>query len=309
MIEINAYKLKISQLRALIAVADCGNFSEAALKLDVSQSAISHAIASLEEELGVILLLRGRHGAHLTPVGERIVAQARQVLQLLEAIVKEADREKGLHGGQVRIATFRSVATHVLPGVMARFLSNLPEIAVTITEHADYLGVEQALREGRADIGFTYLPAGEEFQTWEILRDEYIVLLPPNSELRNAQLTWEQLRTYPLILPPMSNACHLRIHHHLRTLGFPIKAAYEVNEDSTIVSMVEQGLGAAILPRLAAEPLPKNVFFYSLPVPLERIIGAAILRNTLQTPAVFAFLDALRNKGQFNNKVINYSGL
>lgn len=69
MSEINPYKLKISQLRALVGVADYGNFSEAALQMDLSQSAISHAIASLESELGVILLSRGRHGANLTPVG------------------------------------------------------------------------------------------------------------------------------------------------------------------------------------------------------------------------------------------------
>jgi DNA-binding transcriptional ArsR family regulator len=67
MSEINPYKLKISQLRALVAVANHGNFSEAALHLELSQSAVSHAIASLEEELGVMLLSRGRHGAHLTP--------------------------------------------------------------------------------------------------------------------------------------------------------------------------------------------------------------------------------------------------
>lgn len=302
--KINPYKLKISQLRALVAVADYGNFSEAALHLDVSQSAISHAIASLEEELGVVLLSRGRHGATLTPVGERVLIQARQVLQLLERMVKEANQEKGLHGGQVRIATFRSVATHVLPSVMARFLSNLPEIAVTITEHSDYLGVEQALREGRADLGFTYLPTSDEFETWEILRDEYVVLLPPNTTLSSTHLTWQELVTYPLIFPPASNACHMRIHSHLRASGYSLKAAYEVNEDSTIVSMVMQGLGAAILPRLAAEPLPKGVNVYSLPVPLERIIGAAILANTFHTPAVFAFLDALRNRGQFSIKVM-----
>ncbi|MBE9126519.1 MULTISPECIES: LysR family transcriptional regulator [unclassified Coleofasciculus] len=299
---INPYKLKISQLRALVAVANHENFSEAALQLQLSQSAISHAIASLEEELGVVLLSRGRHGAHLTPVGERVLVQARQVLQLLDGIVKEANREKGLHGGQVRIATFRSVATHILPGVIARFINSLPDIAVTITEHSDYVGVEQALREGRADIGFIYLPASTEFETWEILRDEYVVLLPPNTQFSNDGLTWEQLAIYPLIFPPASNACHTRIHGHLRVSGHPLKAAYEVNEDSTIVSMVMQGLGAAILPRLAAEPLPKEIKVCSLPVPLERIIGAAIRTDTFQTPAVFAFLDALRNTGQFSTK-------
>jgi DNA-binding transcriptional LysR family regulator len=302
MSEINPHKLKISQLRALVAVANHGNFSEAALHLELSQSAVSHAIASLEEELGVMLLSRGRHGAHLTPVGERVIEQARQVLHLLEGIAKEANREKGLHGGQVRLAAFRSVATHILPTVIARFRSCFPNVAVTLMEHFDYLGVEQALREGRADIGFTYLPTANEFETWEIVRDEYIVLLPPTPRLRNSQLTWQQLATYPLILPCPNDACYVQIRNHLLALDFPLKAAYEVNEDSTSVSMVMQGLGAAFLPRLAAEPLPAGIQVRSLPVPLERIIGTAMLANSLHTPAVFAFLDALRNVGLFSTK-------
>ena len=101
---INPYRLKISQLRALVAVADLGRFSEAALHLDLSQSAVSHAIATLEEELGVVLVQRGRHGATLTPVGEQVVTEARQVLQSLEKICQKANLSKGLQGGQVRVA-------------------------------------------------------------------------------------------------------------------------------------------------------------------------------------------------------------
>ncbi len=300
--EINSSRIKLSQLRALVAVAEYSNFSEAAVHLDLSQSAVSHAIASLEDELGVVLLSRGRHGAHPTPVGERVISHARQVLQMLEAMVKEANLEKGLHGGSVRIACFRSVATHLLPSVIARFRSRFPKIAVTINEHWDRVGVEQALRAGRADIGFTYLPTSNEFETWEILRDEYVVLLPPTPRLRNAQLTWDQLAAYPLIFPSPNDTCYVPMRNHLLALGFPLKVAYEVNEDSTVVSMVSQGLGATIIPRLAAEPIPAGVQVYNLPVPLERVIGAAVLADALQTPAVFAFLDTLRDADRLTDK-------
>ncbi len=290
--------MKLSQLRALVAVADHKNFSEAALEMELSQSAVSHAIASLEEKLGVLLFFRGRHGAVLTSVGERVASHARQVLHLLDGIEKEAYLEKGLHGGQVRVATFRSVATHVLPAVIARFRSQFPEITVTMTEHNDYLGVEQALRAGQADIGFTYIPTSDEFDAWEILRDEYVVLLPPTTALTSSSLTWKDLAAYPLIFPS-NNACYAKLYKYLMLSEFPLNVAYEVNEDSTIVSMVVQGLGAAILPRLAAEPIPAEVQVCSLPDPLERVIGVAILANGLQSPAVFAFLDALRKTGRF----------
>jgi len=75
--------MKFSQLQAFVAVAEHGSFSEAALELQLSQPAISHAIATLEEELGVPLFSRGRHGAVLTPAGEQIVYHARHALHHL----------------------------------------------------------------------------------------------------------------------------------------------------------------------------------------------------------------------------------
>jgi DNA-binding transcriptional LysR family regulator len=88
--------MKLSQLRAVIAVAERGNFSEAALELQLTQPAVSHAIATLEEELGVTLFARGRHGAVITPAGERILYHVRQAMQHLEMMQLEANLHKSL---------------------------------------------------------------------------------------------------------------------------------------------------------------------------------------------------------------------
>jgi DNA-binding transcriptional LysR family regulator len=130
-------RLKLSQLHVLIAVADCDSFSEAALQLQMSQSAVSYAIATLEETLGVVLFSRGRYGAHLTPVGEQMVDRARQVLYLMQDMVRQANLAKGLHGGQLRISAFRSAATQILPEVIAQFCRLHPAIAVSIAEYDD----------------------------------------------------------------------------------------------------------------------------------------------------------------------------
>lgn len=253
----------------------------------------------METELGVTLLNRGRYGAVVTPVGDRVVRHSRQVLQLLQEIEKEASLEKGLQGGQVRVGCFRSVATRVLPGIIAQFNKRFPKITVSLSEQSDFPGVEQSLREGRVDIGFTYLPTSGEFEAWEILRDQYIALLPPSSKIGSATITWTELAEYPLILGTCVSTCDRRIRDYLRASEFSFKVAYEVNEDSTIVSMVEQGLGATILPQLAAEPLPAKVRVYSLPTPFERVIGVAVLADALHTPAVYAFLDILRGTDVF----------
>jgi DNA-binding transcriptional LysR family regulator len=124
--ETTGCNLKTSQLRAFVAVAENANFSAAALQLGLSQSTISHAIATLEDELGVVLLVRGRHGATLTPEGEQMLPEARQVLKLLASIQQKARLARGLQSGQVRVGTVRSVATHVLPEVIARFRGKFP---------------------------------------------------------------------------------------------------------------------------------------------------------------------------------------
>lgn len=286
--------MKLSQLRILVAVAEHENFSEAALALEMSQSAVSHAIATLEDHLGVVLFLRGRHGARLTPVGQQIVAHAQEMVHQADEIIKTAELSRGLKGGQVRIASFRSVATHILPVVIAQFHHRFPAITVSLDEQEDYPHVEQALREGQTDIGFTFLPSSDEFESWEVLRDEFIALFPAEFKLAQAQLTWEELVAQPLIMPPVNYVMMRQVYDQAAAAGYRLHVAYEVETDAAIVSLVAQGLGATILPRLAAEPIPAGMQVYSLPTPIERVIGVAILADALHPPAVYAFLEILR---------------
>jgi DNA-binding transcriptional LysR family regulator len=289
--------MNILHLRILLMVVECGSFSTAALKLDTSQAAVSRAIAALEDELGVSLLTRGRFGAHPTLVGERVLHHVRQILQARENIDREINLVKGLDGGRVRIASFRSAATHLLPPKLAQFSQRFPRIEVTLTE-ADPTGIEQALREGKVDLGLLPLPRSDEFETWEITRDEFVVLLPFAKTPVSDELTWQELSAYSFILYNYAE-CTSAVRNHWSQWQQSFKVAYEIKEDSTIVSMVAQGLGAAILPRLAALPIPEGIEVRSLPVPLERAIGAVVLSNVLHPPAVFAFLDLLRGTGLF----------
>ncbi|MDF5709236.1 MAG: LysR substrate-binding domain-containing protein, partial [Nostoc sp. S4] len=263
-------------------------------------SILQRPIATLEEELGVPLFARGRHGAVLTRAGERILYHACQAMQHLEMMQHEANLHKGLHGGHVRIAAFGSVATHLLLKAMptagyayAQFHDRFSEVGVTIIESAAFTDVEQCLRDGRADIGITCLPTSDEFETWEIFQDEYLALLPPQAKINSKEITWEDIAAYPPVLLPCT-PCGRILHNHLKNLAIPITTATQIQEDSTVVSMVNQGLRAAIMPRLAAVPIPPKVKVYSLPVPIERVIATAILSNGLQVPAVFTFLEMLK---------------
>jgi len=299
MAEINVNRIKLSQLRALVAIARTGTFSDAASQLDLSQSAVSHAIATLEEELGVSLLSRGRQGAVLTPVGQQVTTEAQTMLSHLKNIGRKAQDAKGLQAGLVRVVGFRSVATHVLPVVIEEFRRQYPGISVSIGEGNDVRGAEEILRRGEADIGFTYLPVNDAFDAWELFRDDYVALLPKAKAPKNTDaITWEQLAALPMILPLPDDGCRHNVDQYLLRHGQSMSPAYEVKEDSTVVSMVRRGLGATIIARLAAEPIPEDVAICELPAPLQRVIGVITLAEALQTPPVFAFLDTLKSTWQ-----------
>ncbi|MGB3493720.1 MAG: LysR family transcriptional regulator [Elainellaceae cyanobacterium] len=291
---IDGSRVKLFQLRAFVAVVDCGSFGKAGLELDLTQSAISHAIASLEDELGVVLFSRGPRGAVLTPVGSEIVAPARQMLHSLADLIGMTERSRGLTTGQVRVAAIRSLATHWLPQAIATFKQQYPQISVTITRCVNHGEVQATLKDGRADLGLMDLYRHQGLEVHELFSDSYIACLPPHAKV-DPTPTWEDFRPYPLILPMPHDNSYTLLRQYLAQQPVELAIAYELNEDSAIVSMVAEGLGMTILPYLAAIPIPPEVQVRSLPQPLNRRLGAVRLDDALQSPAVYAFLETIQD--------------
>ena len=298
MSSIDVSKIKLFQLRAFVAVAENGSFWAAAAKLNLTQSAVSHAIATLETELGVILFARGRQGAALTFIGTQIIGEVRQLLQSLDRIVEKVSASRGLQSGQVRIASIRSLATHWLPPIVAAFREGFPQINVTLTKCFDYVEVQAALRNRQADIGLMDVYDRAGFKIVEIGTDDYVVLLPANDFSDSSRITWQQMSQFPLIMPAANDQGYAALRDYIARSEMALTTAYEINEDSTIVSLVAQGLGITILPYLAALPVPNTVQVGHLPQPLSRQLGAVILEDGLHSPAVFTFLDTLKQVGQ-----------
>lgn len=294
MSSIDESRIKLFQLRALVAVAEHGSFGKAAAELNLTQSAISHAIASLEDELGVVLLYRGRQGASLTPTGEDILVPAQEILEQLHILASLTQKAKGLAGGQVRVAAIRSLATHWLPAAIASFKQRHPQIGISITHCVNHGEVYSTLRNGTADIGLMDLYKPKNVKVYEMFCDDYVALLPPQNQFSTPP-NWNELVQIPLILPvPNDNSYHL-LREYLSNLPIQLEIAYEVNEDTAIVKMVAEGLGMTILPYLAAIPIPPSIHTYPLPRPLQRQLGAVILEDGLHPPPVYAFLDLVQD--------------
>ena len=289
--------IKLSQIRSFVAVAKYGKFNQAAVELDLTQPTVSHAIATLENDLGVQLLFRSKKGVNLTPAGESVVIHCHQILQSIENIQQEANRYKSLGGGKIRISAFRGASAQLLPKIRACFKTKHPQIAIEIIEEKDCPQVEQMVREGKADLGFTILPTIKELETIEVLRDDYIVLLPPDPKLITDienQISWTQLLSIPIISYPNQNSCYKQIKGYFQAEGHQFQPAEQVRESDTIVNLVATGSGAAILPQLSVFHIPEGVSVCQLPKPLQRIVVAATLKDSDLSHAVWALIDFLK---------------
>ncbi len=290
--------MTLSQLRNLLMVSETGSFSAAALELGSAQSAVSYAVAELERDLGVKLLERGRFGARPTRIGIRVADHARQMLGLGDAIRQEASLERGVLEGTLRVATFRSVASHILPKAIAKLTRRYPKLQVQLIEpEGDVPELERVLLSRRADVAFLQAPYPKDALVWNLLVDPYIALLPKDYPLVGQTISRAELLGSPLILYDNDDKCGVVAQKYLKDTALPRRAAtYHVREDSTIFSLVEQGLGVSVVPELAFKDLPDSVARVPLSEPLERIIGVAILPSSLKVPAVRAFLGALKQQ-------------
>lgn len=288
--------MTLAQLRTFLAVLETGSFSAAALELDSAQSAVSYAVAELERELGAKLLERGRFGARPTPTGKQIATHARQMLSLEEAVRQEAELSRGELSGTVRVATFRSVASHIVPKAMRQLSRSYPKLKVQLLEaDGDSTELERLVFQGRAELSFMEAPFPNGLLSWELLRDPYVALMPKDHPLAASSVTRRDLFSSPLVLYDSGDKCSVRIGRYLKDAQASAShPSYNVREDSTIASFVGQGLGLSVVPTLAFLDLPDNVVRVPLAEPLERVIGVTILPSSLKIPAVRAFLGALK---------------
>lgn len=286
--------MRIHHLRALSAVADKGTFTGAAATLGISQSSLSHAIAGLEHELDIPLVLRGRRGAQLTEIGQRVLVHARQALASLESIRAETDGLRGALSGRIRVGSIPSATVDLLPKVMAQFSRRHPAVELTLLEEPSQ-GMRQLLewlREGTIDLALLEAPVGG-VAVVPLLHDELRAIVSSRSPLaRHGQLCIRDLAKEPFILSRYST--ERLIHAAYAREGLAPAIRFELQDLGTLVSMVREGLGISIVPKLAFPAAPPGVRLISISPRIRRQLGYAVMPSHRPAPAVQAFIEALR---------------
>ncbi len=188
--------MELRHLRYFIAVAELENVSRAALKLHVSQPALSRQVRDLEDELGVALLERRAKSVRLTDAGRVFLTEARAVLQRAEAAVKAA--RQAVTGGELHVGYAPSVTARILPPALRAFRAGRVKLHDLSTEE-----MLAGLREGKLDVALMVRPTpamlrGLRFEP--LARDEYRVAVAPNHSLaKKKSVTMPEISREPLI--------------------------------------------------------------------------------------------------------------
>lgn len=286
-------ELKIAQLRYFVLVAELKSFHAAARQAYRTQPAISLAVRELEQKLGQPLVEKGGGRVELTPFGEHCLPLFRGLLEHHDRIAREAMLLARHEIGQVSIATVPSVASRLLPGPLARFVAEHPNVQVSIQDGTAE-SVQQLLAQGQVDfsIGSLWME-DEQVEFTSIINDQVGVVCRADHPLVKVggALHWSQLQDVPMIrngtsrlLEGTDAACLLE---HSRLF---------VSNMISLIAMLEEGVGISTLPYLAFPLENEKLTFLPLAEPkVERQIGMLTRKARSLSPAagaLMAFLQA-----------------
>ncbi|MGP3973279.1 LysR family transcriptional regulator [Streptomyces sp. 8N114] len=288
--------IEARHLRVLRAVASTGSFSAAARELGCTQPAVSQQMKALEGAAGTPLLVRAGREMRLTEAGEALVRHATGILAGLAAAEEEVAALAGLRAGRVRLVSFPSGSSTLVPTAVAAMRADHPGTRVSLVEAEPPRSVEM-LRAGDCEIAlaFRYEPAPE----WEdlvvrpVLTDRLVGLVPEGHPFADA----EEVGIGTLAEEPWIAGCP-RCRRHLvqvcEAAGFTPRIDFATDDYPAVVGLVGAGLGVAVLPELAVESVrPRGTRAVRVSPAVQREVVALTLPDLAQVPAVAGMLDRL----------------
>jgi DNA-binding transcriptional LysR family regulator len=289
--------LELRHLVALKAVADNGTFGAAARSLGYTQSAISQQIATLERIVGLKLIDRpgGPRPVALTDAGRLLLGHADGITARLQAAQADLEALSAGDAGSLRIGTYQSVGSKILPELLAGFKSSWPKVEITLTESSDDADLLSLVERGALDVTFTMVPlVGGPFEAVQLFRDPYVLVVPADSPLarRDRSPTLREIVELPLIGNRVCRSLEAGLQT-LRTTGKEPKIVFRSDDNGTVQGMVAAGMGVAIVPRLTVDESDPRIAVLELGERLPpRLIALAWHRDRRQTRAAQAFVAA-----------------
>ncbi|MFJ6749323.1 LysR family transcriptional regulator [Streptomyces sp. NPDC091266] len=260
--------VNLPQLRAFLAVVDAGGFSAAAAELGMSQSAVSHAVASLEREMTGPLLIRATP-VRTTVLGERVLPHARIALSAARSVERIAADATESMAGTVRLAATPTVCQGLVPGLLRHWSADQPRITVRVFE-GDSAEVAAWLEDGTADAAILIDPppatagrlSGPGPGTL-LATDCYRAVLPRDHPLAGEpHVDIRDLEDDPFLISP--NGCEARIRTIHSLAGLSFAPTHRVRDLATLISMVQAGIGVTVLSEVSRSLIPPDLILLPL---------------------------------------------
>ncbi len=291
--------VELRHLAALEAVGRLRSFGAAARELGYTQSAVSQQVAQLERVVGQRLVDRpgGPRRVDLTDAGRLLLRHADAIVAQIDAA--QADMAALAEGaaGPLRVGIYQSVGARILPALLRRFREEWPRVEVHVREETDAADLLRLLEHGELDLTFADLPLPTgPFESEEVLRDPYVLLVPAGSELadRDAAPPLRELAGVPLIGWRSTGEPET----YLRGRVPELNVVFRTDDNGTLLGLVAEGLGVAVVPRLVVNP--RNPSFAALPFGTRippRDIAIVWHRDRYRSAAAQAFAGLARDMG------------
>jgi len=289
--------VELRHLVALKTVADEGSLAAAARKLGYSQPAISQQLTTLERLVGSRLVERhaGGRTVSLTEAGRRVLRHGG--VMLARARAADADLralEEGI-AGTLRLGTIPSIGARIVPQTLRRFVERVPHVDVKLIEDAWDDRLLGRLEAGELELTFGFSPLRDgPFTSVELLRDPYVLLVAARSPLARIRrpLALGRLADLSLIVCSQSDAAEA----FCQAQGIAAQVRYRIDDNETLVGLAAADMGAALVPRLAVDPVRRDVVQVELATkPPPRIIALAWHRDREQTQPARALIEAAQH--------------
>lgn len=264
----------LNRYEIFLKVVENGNITKTAEALHYTQAGVSHAVAALEREAGVPLLLRSSSGVTLTENGRRLLEPIQTLVNDQHSLEQAMHEINAVVAGTVRVGIFTSLAPW-LPVMIKRFQERYPEAEFELTA-GDYDEITNRILSGKIDCGFLAAPVRDALRFEPIYRDPMLVILPKDHPLAEREsLTLDDIKNEPFILP--TKGCDVDVHSILKLNGLVMEGRYTINDDFTVLSMVANGFGVSLMPELIVKNYHIDIATCRLEPAYHRTIGIASL--------------------------------